>query len=132
MEEKSKQLGMNASTASARLVKDLLYKLVVETGRNGCYRCGKPMSRGTFSIEHKTPWLHSDDPVRLYFDTENISFSHLSCNVGAARRKEAVCGTRSKYMTGCRCAPCTESERLHSAKRYTPERRKQIYQRTGK
>jgi len=44
------------------------------------------MSRDTFSIEHKIPWLDSSDPVGLYFDLNNISFSHHSCNVRAARR----------------------------------------------
>ena len=44
------------------------------------------MDRETFSIEHKTPWLDSGDPIGLYFDLDNISFSHLSCNCRASRR----------------------------------------------
>ena len=84
--KKESQLGMNPSTASGRLVKDVLYSLVVQTGQNNCHQCGLPMSRDTFSIEHKEPWLDSNDPVGLYFDLENISFSHHSCNVAAARK----------------------------------------------
>ena len=85
-EEKKRQLGMNAGTASNRLVKDLLWNFVVTSGQGYCYHCDKPMSRSTFSIEHKEPWLHSDDPKGLFFSLDNISFSHKSCNSSAARR----------------------------------------------
>lgn len=134
-EVKHQQLGMNASTASARLVKDVLYRLVVEGGKNTCHQCKGEMTRETFSIEHKTPWLHSEDPLGLFFDQSNIAFSHIRCNVAAGRRPTkgtSVCGTASKYVMGCRCAACKESERLRSRKRYTPERRKAQYARTGK
>lgn len=87
--KKQKQLGMNPGTASGRLVKDLLFKFVQEQHPN-CYRCNKPLTRETFSIEHKTPWLDSDDPVGLYFDLDNIDFSHRSCNTSAARRPNKV------------------------------------------
>ena len=50
--KKAEQLGMNPSTASHRLVKDILYKLIQEKGEL-CYRCNNPMTRDTFSIEHK-------------------------------------------------------------------------------
>ena len=39
------------------------------------------------SIEHKIPWLDSDNPKELFFNLEkNIAFSHLSCNISAARQ----------------------------------------------
>jgi hypothetical protein len=41
--KKKNQLGMNPSTASNRLVKDVLWKLVVETGQDNCYRCDSKM-----------------------------------------------------------------------------------------
>lgn len=81
-DKKTKQLGMNPSTASHRLVKDLLWKLVQDTGQSSCCKCGELMSRETFSIEHITPWLDSDDPVGLYFDLGNISFSQLTLDAG--------------------------------------------------
>ena len=83
--KKAKQLGMNPSTASHRLVKDILFTLIAAYD-DTCCRCGEPMSRDTFSIEHKEAWLDSEDPVGLYFDMDNIDFSHLSCNIAAARR----------------------------------------------
>ncbi len=82
----SKQLGMNKSTASHRLVKDLLWMLIEETGKNICSRCEKVMNRESFSIEHNLPWRDSDNPKNLFFDLTNISFSHISCNSSAARR----------------------------------------------
>lgn len=104
--KKQNQLGINPSTASHRLVKDLLFKFV-STHHPDCYKCGEPLTRETFSIEHKTPWLDSDDPVGLYFDLDNIDFSHLSCNVGARRgRERKPCGSVASYNRGCRCAKC--------------------------
>ena len=83
MDKKHRQLGMNPSTASYRLVKDTLFRLAIEAGHN-CYRCGTALTRETFSVEHKVPWLNSPDPKVAYFDQTNIAFSHLVCNVVAA------------------------------------------------
>lgn len=86
MSKKFDQLGMSPSTAQGRLVKDILWEFVVRSGQNKCYHCGEFMCRETFSIEHKTPWLDSENPKEAYFDLDNIGFSHLSCNCRAARR----------------------------------------------
>jgi hypothetical protein len=83
--KKQTQLGMNPSTASGRLLKDLLFKFAKDAG-HVCYQCGKELDRDSFSIEHKTPWLDSENPVELFFKLDNIAFSHKSCNVGAARK----------------------------------------------
>lgn len=85
-EKKSKQLGVNYSTASHRLIKDIMYDLLVRLGKNKCFHCGKDMTRGTYSVEHKTAWLDSHNPIELFFDLDNISFSHLSCNISRARK----------------------------------------------
>ncbi len=84
--KKHDQLGMNPSTASGRLVKDVLFDLVVRTGSDSCFQCGEKVTRENFSIEHKTAWLDSDDPVGLYFSLDNIAYSHLKCNFAAARK----------------------------------------------
>ena len=78
--KKKQQLGMNTSTATNRLTRDLLFKFIVLSGKNECYRCKQPMTRQEFSIEHVTPWLDSEDPVGLFFDLDNVSFSHQKCN----------------------------------------------------
>ena len=104
--KKEQQLGMNPSTASNRLVKDILWKYIQASSDDMCFRCGLSMSRDNFSIEHKDSWLDSEDPLDLYFDLENISFSHLSCNSGASKKPPAKCGTISNYQKGCRCEDC--------------------------
>lgn len=85
-DKKKLQLGINPSTASGRLVKDILWKLIVQTQQDKCCKCNNTMTRDTFSIEHIVPWLDSASPQELYFDLNNIGFSHLRCNVADARR----------------------------------------------
>lgn len=133
MDKKKEQLGMNPSTASHRLVKDILWSLIVKTDQNKCYRCSKEMSRDTFSIEHKESWIDSEDPVGLYFSLDNIAFSHLKCNVAAGKRMKpwAKCGTVSKYASGCRCNDCKEAKKEHRKERYDPEERKKRYLKNG-
>jgi hypothetical protein len=134
-DKKSKQLGMSASKAHAKLGKDILYHFVLTTGKNTCYRCGKPMSRETFSIEHKEDWLDSQDPVKLFFSMDNISFSHKVCNYAASRsRLPSKCGTTNAYAKGCRCDECIAAYKAMYArkKKRTPEQRQAQYERTGK
>lgn len=115
MSKKSEQLGMNPGTASSRLKKELLWQYIIKAGDNKCFRCGKDiMEIGELSIEHKLPWLDSEDPIGRFFDLYNIAFSHLKCNVGAARHpnkgQKAPHGTNTRYAThGCRCDSCREA-----------------------
>lgn len=119
---------MSPSTASARLLKDILWNFIEETDKNVCHKCGSTMSRSTFSIEHIIPWLDSDDPVGKFFDLKNITFSHFKCNVRAARRpNKKGCGTFGSYQRGCRCEICKAKQAAHSRKRYTPEKRRARY-----
>lgn len=124
-DKKKMQLGMNHGTARHRLIKDLLWKFIVDSGQDKCCKCGKTMTKDSFSIEHIKPWLDSEDPVGLFFDIENISFSHLSCNISEGRR------TR-KYATDAEREQA-EREYLRDYKRrtYTPESRRERYIRTG-
>lgn len=130
-DKKKMQLCMNPSTAANRLVKDVLWKLIVQTGQDSCCKCGEPMSRETFSIEHVTPWLDSEDPVKLYFDLDNISFSHLRCNVEDARPKKRnpVCGTVWSYVNGCRCSSCIGAK--SDSRDYDPVERRKRYLKHG-
>lgn len=125
--KKNKQLGMNHSTASHRLVKDILFNFIVKSNENICYRCGEKMSREDFSIEHINHWLDSSDPIGNFFDLNNISFSHLSCNIKNSRRKIASCGTESAYNRGCRCDECKTAHAKDSRKRYNYEKRRARY-----
>ena len=124
--KKKMQLGMNPSTASGRLVKDILWSLITETNKNICYKCNEVMCRKTFSVEHKEPWLDSLDPLKLYFDLDNIAFTHLRCNIKDSRRRPpSKCGTPTQYNKyGCRCEPCKKAKVIERAKNYTPEKKK--------
>ncbi len=139
--KKSEQLGMNPSTASGRLVKDVLWKLIVEAGQNMCYACSEEMTRETFSVEHKVPWLDSENPVGLYFDLENVAFSHKMCNYSRARkvqRDKTHCPaghvydeintrmTNTKGYKGRECIACRNSRNKERCTAGTKEERQRI------
>jgi hypothetical protein len=129
---KTKQLGMPIGTASNKLRKSILWKYIVLSGDNFCFQCGSEIiSQDDLSIEHKIPWLHSKDPLSLFMDLDNIAFSHLSCNVGAARKQQAPHGTPTKYNKGCRCDLCRVANAARAKKDYTTDKRREKYLRSG-
>ena len=120
---KSKQLGMNPGTASNRLSRQLLYELGDRLDMQWCYHCAAKIESYTdMSIEHKVPWLHSEDPVGLYFDMDNIAFSHKSCNYKASRPRPAKpCPSLTAYRKGCRCDEC-KALKKENQKKYNNNR----------
>ncbi len=85
-EERTKQLGMPYGTAYNKLRKAIMFDLVKKCGLDTCCKCGKKIEKiDELSIEHLTPWMHADNAVELFFDMDNISFSHLKCNVADSR-----------------------------------------------
>lgn len=112
-DKKAKQLGMPPGTAANKLRKSILFKLLKESKQNFCFQCGAEIeTEEELSIEHKVPYLDSEDPKKLFFDLDNIAFSHLFCNIGASRKTYAQCGMASKYDKGCRCTGCIEANRV--------------------
>tara|TARA_R100000808_G_scaffold10659_1_gene28172 strand:+ start:11006 stop:11374 length:369 start_codon:yes stop_codon:yes gene_type:complete len=111
-QEKKRQLGMDPGTASNRLKKDLLFEFTKRLGMHWCFQCGAEIeSCDDFTVEHKTPWLHSEDPKGLFFDIDNIAFSHKSCNYRAARAGTAKpCPSTTAYRNGCRCEGCKDAQ----------------------
>lgn len=94
--KKTAQLGVNISTASGVLRKQIMFHLAQKCGLDTCFKCGKKIADvDDFTIEHKIPWLDSEDPVKLFFDMDNIAFSHHACNVGTARRP-GITGRKSE------------------------------------
>jgi hypothetical protein len=106
--KKNDQLGMPYGTANNKLRKDVLFALLKRHNENVCFQCGETIdSVDDLSLEHKTPWLDSDDPPSLFFNIDNIAFSHLHCNIGARRHIESGHGTYNRYdKYGCRCKEC--------------------------
>jgi len=113
--KKYKQLGQPFGTATNKLRKSVLFDLLSRHNENICYRCGEIIqTEDKLSMEHKVPWLDSKDPIGLFFDLDNISFSHLSCNYADRRspmegKTTAEHGTLTMYRRGCRCKACKNS-----------------------
>jgi len=82
-EQKALQLGMPFGTACNRLRKNILFKLLVDFKLNVCFHCNRDITNvDELSIEHKQPWFKTN--ADLFWDLDNIAFSHYSCNSGAA------------------------------------------------
>ena len=116
-QRKAAQLGMPFGTANGRLRKSIIFRLLQRLGEDICFQCGGRIeSIDTLSIEHKQPWLDSD--TNLFWDMDNIAFSHLSCNSKAtrARRQEKSgkvwCSGHQDYLPperfGRNCSPKAE------------------------
>lgn len=117
-DKKKKQLGMNPSTASNRLRKLILFDLIKKLELDVCYQCKQKIEKiEELSIEHKIPWLDSEDPKELFFSLENIAFSHLSCNSSAKRNKNVTHPSETSYKYGCRCDEC-KKKHAERMKRY--------------
>ncbi len=119
---RSEFLGENLGTASNRLRKMILFELVQQTKQDNCYRCGKTIeSVRDLSIEHKERWLDVD--VDLFWDMDNIAFSHLACNSANGERKnrdKTHCPqghlygekTTRRYKGTCRrCTTCEKARK---------------------
>lgn len=133
-EKKVSQLGMNPGTASYILVKDILFSIISENGIV-CFHCNLPLTRDTFSIEHKVPWLDSENPRGMFFDLRNISYSHLSCNSKASRKRSVECSDRKTAKRFCKCEYCILNRATFQNKKreeYCSEKRSAQYKRTGK
>jgi hypothetical protein len=76
---KSATLGMPHGTANGRLRKMILFDLLKRHNENICIRCNKPIECiDDLSIEHIKPW--EGISAELFWDLNNIAFSHLVCN----------------------------------------------------
>lgn len=117
--QKTLLLGENFSTANSKLRKAILFKFVRMLNVDWCYRCGAKIENiDELSIEHKVAWQSADDPIKSFYDLDNIAFSHIKCNSGAAKKyipPLAPCGMRSCYKRGCRCTNCVGANRKYIA-----------------
>ncbi len=86
---KTEQLGKPYGTASNDLRKMLLFRLLERLGENVCYRCEKDIETlRELSMDHIEPWFGVSND--LFWDLDNIAWSHLSCNsiAGNKHRKQ--------------------------------------------
>ncbi len=88
-DNQSKFLGMALGTATGKLRKIIMFDLIKQASKNFCFRCGKQIEYiEDLSIDHKEFWLGIDKA--LFWDLDNIEFSHLKCNTLNGRQKELV------------------------------------------
>jgi|WetSurSiteA1Bulk_404760.scaffolds.fasta_scaffold01794_2 hypothetical protein len=86
--KKDELLGEPHGTANAKLRKAILFQLLQETGKDICFQCGKKIEEiESLSIEHKKSWMAAKDPIKSFYDLNNIAFSHLKCNINASNKK---------------------------------------------
>lgn len=82
---------MPYGTACNRLRKLILFRCIQNLGENICCRCGKEIENvEDLSIEHLLPWLNSNTPKELFWNLDNIGFSHLKCNIAAANKAHTL------------------------------------------
>lgn len=99
--KKSETLGMPHGTASHRLRKMILFKYVVLAGDNYCFKCGAEIeSVNDLSIEHKYPW--EGVSAELFWNLENIAFSHIKCNVPDRRYRLRNVEDGTSWCRTCR------------------------------
>lgn len=88
-------LGMSTGTAANRLRKQILFRCVQRLGEDICYRCSKKIETvEEFSIEHKQSWMNVD--VMLFWNLDNIAFSHLACNCEASDKSKWKASTLAR------------------------------------
>lgn len=114
-DKKSEQLGMPLGTAANKLRKSILFNLLKKHNENYCFQCGAEIeSADELSIEHKIPYLDSENPKELFFNLDNIAFSHLNCNTAQSRRNTRYKHpTYNSYRKGCRCTACKAANAEH-------------------
>lgn len=79
-DKKTELLGLNYSSASSSLRKQIIFQLAQALDLLSCYRCGTLVELYNFSIDHKEAWMQAEDPKGSFFDMNNIAFSHIVCN----------------------------------------------------
>jgi len=84
MDEKNKRreklLGESYNQANRKLWKNVLFMLVKKSRMDRCHVCKRKIKDPyDLTLEHKIPWESSENP-ELFYDLDNIAFSHKKCN----------------------------------------------------
>jgi len=91
-ERKTQLLGESFSKAAHKLRKNLLFQLAKQLNLLTCHQCGQPIETvDEMSIEHIEAWMSAPNPRESFYDLNNVAFSHLRCNSGAANRNAQYC-----------------------------------------
>jgi len=79
-----------------QLTRRVLFRFIQEAGLTSCHRCGLALTQSDFSLDHILPWRNSENAEELFWDIDNIAFSHRGCNsaesrTAVSRRKQTHC-----------------------------------------
>jgi hypothetical protein len=86
---KASQLGMTYGKACHILRKQLIFTLAQKCGMDKCIRCNQIITDiQNFTIDHVKNWLYTENPSQLFFDIDNIGFSHSECNRIEAQKRQ--------------------------------------------
>ncbi len=93
------QLGIDFGKANLRLFKMVVWNMARKSGMDKCSHCKQPIDEPDhLSLEHIEPWRGTNDREarpHLFWDLNNIAFSHMWCNSGSPTRgkgKTKYCG----------------------------------------
>lgn len=117
-QNKEDMLGMPYGTACHQLRQMILFSLAQRLGLTTCFVCERDIeSVSDLSIEHKVPW--SSD-VDLFWDLNNIAFSHRPCNTPHVygRRKSSRKRADGKWL----CTSCDRYLEQDLFSFYTPSK----------
>jgi hypothetical protein len=117
------QLGMYPTTARHKLNRLIMFSLVQKSGLDLCFRCGeKILTPKELSVDHKLPWFRIS--TELFWDLENIAFSHFSCNSEEGRSRNPS-NTRNPNLIApdgmLWCSRCKDYRHIED---FSPSRRK--------
>lgn len=99
--KKSAFLGMPHGTAVGRLRKQILFMLLQKLNEADCFKCNLPIeSPDDLSIEHVLPW--EGRSVELFWDLNNITFSHLKCNIRHTKNLPRKCPDGTSWCSKCK------------------------------
>ena len=101
------QLGMSPSKARAQLLRRVLFDFIKRLSLDNCFQCGQKIEKlEELTLEHKIPWLHKNP--QLFWDIENIAFSHHICNSAKTRPANSRCEAGNHWCNHCKqCLPVT-------------------------
>lgn len=104
---------MAVGTATNRLRKMLMFHFAQKCGMDICFQCNERIeSAEDLSIEHMVPWRRKPNAKELFYDLNNIAFSHQRCNcIGRRQRRPQPCPSLTAYRNGCRCEGCKQRKR---------------------
>ena len=81
-------LGMSLGRAKNILHRKIIWAMLVEKKLTQCFRCGGEMTEADYSQDHAEDWLYASNGRELYFDLNNIRFSHRRrCNVSTSGKR---------------------------------------------